>query len=539
MARFTFAQEQDIRRIAASVLASERQMRNAIAPAMRKTPQALDTYVGRVNNSGQIDAISGSTPGKGTVDVYKMTGDTAGVTDPLYSVDAYNYSSDAVADSSWVTLTRDPYSGNWVIGISGSGTAYTYIGKAGATITGRSGTTISSGSCTIYQNVGGTLTDAGLSPVTAYNIQDDDIANGQYVILIYDLPGATWFAMDPDGSGATETAVGTVDESGGIAGRSGATVTTGTVNVFGNVGGTLTDTTDDVDAYNFGTAALAQNDWVVLLYDTPGSSWYCFAPGTGGTSDTRIGQVDEGAGIAGRSGATVTAGTIDVQEISGGTITATVDEIEAYNVQESALVDDAYVLTIWDPIGEQWVCFNPDGNGMVKVDSADDLDYLEDQMADWETVAYSATKHELVYHTKVAETGDDKIRGYVLGGRVMVSSTDSLDYLEDQFADKTASAYDSDTDGAHIQAYSDGLELTLYLPFNQIYGWVGGNDQVLTHDSAGMIQWQDIDSLGTQVTAVTDVDFIDPDYQLKNRTIRVLDAGDKSDWTTWVTGTDC
>ena len=100
MPRFTFAQEQDIRRIAATVLAQERQIQNRrLGAAARKTPQIVETYAARVNDVGGIAALTGTTPGSGTVDVYDISDGTLTAVADMAGITAYNSSASALRET--------------------------------------------------------------------------------------------------------------------------------------------------------------------------------------------------------------------------------------------------------------------------------------------------------------------------------------------------------------------------------------------------------------------------------------------------------
>lgn len=114
MPRFTFAQESDIRRIAATVLASERRLLNKLTTRSRKTPQTIECYIGKANVA--IAARTATTPGStaDNVSLYKINSD-GDLEDTGEDITAYNIAGGAVASGAYVMVKRDPFSGAWIV----------------------------------------------------------------------------------------------------------------------------------------------------------------------------------------------------------------------------------------------------------------------------------------------------------------------------------------------------------------------------------------------------------------------------------------
>jgi len=77
------------------------------------------------------------------------------------------------------------------------------IGKAESAITARSGTTLGSGTVSIFNKTqGGTaIVDSGRTDVTAYNVTDAAISSGDYVRLIRDFRSGDWIVETVESTG--------------------------------------------------------------------------------------------------------------------------------------------------------------------------------------------------------------------------------------------------------------------------------------------------------------------------------------------------
>lgn len=72
-----------------------------------------------------------------------------------------------------------------------------YVGLTDGTITARSGTTLGSGTVSLYHNSGTTLSDSGTN-VTAYNFGANSIAVSTYVQVEQFAPNGDWFVTAVD-----------------------------------------------------------------------------------------------------------------------------------------------------------------------------------------------------------------------------------------------------------------------------------------------------------------------------------------------------
>lgn len=106
-------------------------------PRHRATAAPIEAYIGQTTSS--VTVPSGSTPGQGTAQLYAFTQITGGVlTGSGVTKTVYNVGN-SVASSSWVTLQRDPYSGNLFTLQAGGGDIGVVTDRFGmptATITG-------------------------------------------------------------------------------------------------------------------------------------------------------------------------------------------------------------------------------------------------------------------------------------------------------------------------------------------------------------------------------------------------------------------
>lgn len=75
----------------------------------RPLPGPVETWVGKTTTT--ITALSGTTPGSGTVELYNLSNGT--LNDQGISLTLYNLGS-SIASGSWVLLQRDPISGNFL-----------------------------------------------------------------------------------------------------------------------------------------------------------------------------------------------------------------------------------------------------------------------------------------------------------------------------------------------------------------------------------------------------------------------------------------
>lgn len=133
-------------------------------------------------DTGGIPARVGTTPGTATVEVYEI--DNAGVLQDAEQVIAYNVSADAIAPSTYVTIHKTR-GGKWVVAQSDAGGGGT-IAKTptGAGIAGRTGTTLPSAVCALYQvNDAGVLTALGTSEAV-YNLSETPVPLNSYVKVI-------------------------------------------------------------------------------------------------------------------------------------------------------------------------------------------------------------------------------------------------------------------------------------------------------------------------------------------------------------------
>jgi hypothetical protein len=76
----------------------------------RPLPGPVETWVGKTTTS--ISAISGSTPGSGSVELYSLS--SGSLVDQSLSITVYNIGS-TIADGKYVLLQRDPISGSFFV----------------------------------------------------------------------------------------------------------------------------------------------------------------------------------------------------------------------------------------------------------------------------------------------------------------------------------------------------------------------------------------------------------------------------------------
>ena len=78
----------------------------------RVTVSALPAYIGKASSA--IPALSGTTPGSGSVTIYKIN-DAGTLEDAGFSETAYNLASVQVESDTWLQMKREIHSGKLLI----------------------------------------------------------------------------------------------------------------------------------------------------------------------------------------------------------------------------------------------------------------------------------------------------------------------------------------------------------------------------------------------------------------------------------------
>jgi hypothetical protein len=197
--------------------------------------------------------------------------------------------------------------------------------------------------------------------------------------------------------------------------------------------------------------------------------------------------------------------------------------------------------------------------GKVRVNAGDALDYLEDQFADHQS-SPTYTEGHLLVKEETTTSGDDQLikafvatTGYtgseqqslvhdedsdalkwVSTGKVKVNTDDTLDFLEDQFADHVASP--EYTEGhLLVETQTETTGDQKIRAFVGTTGYDGQAEQALTHaeDSDAPV-WVDI----VEVDVITNLRIESGKIEKQVSKIKVLSNVDQG-WTTGLLATEC
>lgn len=219
---------------------------------------ATGILVGRTQ--GTMTAISSTTPGTGTVEIWKFSSGTlvnTGETETAYNL------GPQIPDDTWVPLRREPYSGILYVDL-----VEICAAKTSGEITARVGDTVGSGTVGLHQLTSGALADTGLTE-TAYNT-GAVIPGSAYSLLVREPVSGSRFIVPPDTYLGVTTSV--------IAARSGPTAGTGTADIWKLVGNTFSATASSATVYNPTASPIPIGILVTLMRDCVSSKLVVVGP---------------------------------------------------------------------------------------------------------------------------------------------------------------------------------------------------------------------------------------------------------------------
>ncbi len=233
-------------------------------------PDAIETYIGKAN--GIITALSGSTPGTGEVDLYKLVGTSLVATGETITV--YSLYTDEIDDDTWVSLVREPESREFfaIPAESGSSVDQTYIAQADGVITARSGATPGTGTAAIYKLVAGDLEATGDSKAI-YSLSSHEIPDEAWLVLVMEPTSGDFFAIDPDPDQWTYIGKTTTD----ITALAGSVPGSGTVELYKLDAGHVVTQSASKTVYSYRLDVVPDDTWVALVREAESGEFFVLA----------------------------------------------------------------------------------------------------------------------------------------------------------------------------------------------------------------------------------------------------------------------
>jgi len=240
-----------------------------------------------------------------------------------------------------------------------------------------------------------------------------------------------------------------------------------------------------------------------------------------GAVQTYAARVNDAGGIPALAGVTPGEGTVDVYEISGGTLTAiaAMAGITAYNSSSSAAADDDWVVIARDPYTGSWSIV-PLGGGSNVVQTR--VGYtggsgmakrIGSQMSSTSVDVHQGNGSGVLSDTgsnvvawNISEWDDISSGRYVL---LQWEPTGSI-WIAHEVKDDTGDAGTTD--------------VTVVTDVDYASGELRQTQQVLTVTATGATSTAVIFQADT-VTVVKDVDWASPNFRETNQTLTILDAG--------------